>query len=120
MLEMTISDIMREIGVPAHIKGYLYLRQAIMLTVKDPDLMHAVTKVLYPTVAKTNKTTSSRVERAIRHAIEVAWDRGDVDVLSSYFGYTIQNSRGKPTNSEFIAMIADKLRLSMRAPANVR
>ena len=116
LLEVTISDIMREIGVPAHIKGYLYLRQAIMLTVKDPDLMHAVTKVLYPTVAKTNKTTSSRVERAIRHAIEVAWDRGDVDVLASYFGYTIQNSRGKPTNSEFIAMIADKLRLSMKAP----
>ncbi len=116
LLEVTISDIMREIGVPAHIKGYLYLRQAIMLTVKDPDLMHAVTKVLYPTVAKTNKTTSSRVERAIRHAIEVAWDRGDVDVLASYFGYTIQNSRGKPTNSEFIAMIADKLRLSMKTP----
>lgn len=120
MLEMTISDIMREIGVPAHIKGYLYLRQAIMLTVKDPDLMHAVTKVLYPTVAKTNKTTSSRVERAIRHAIEVAWDRGDVDVLASYFGYTIQNSRGKPTNSEFIAMIADKLRLSMKTPVGAR
>ena len=120
MLELTISDIMREIGVPAHIKGYLYLRQAIMLTVNDPDLMHAVTKVLYPTVAKANKTTSSRVERAIRHAIEVAWDRGDVDVLSSYFGYTIQNSRGKPTNSEFIAMIADKLRLTKKTPTGVR
>ncbi len=114
-LEMTISDIMREIGVPAHIKGYHYLRQAIILTINDPDLMNAVTKVLYPTVAKQNKTTSSRVERAIRHAIEVAWDRGDVDVLSSYFGYTIQNQRGKPTNSEFIAMISDKLRLSMKA-----
>lgn len=114
-LEVVISGIMRQIGVPAHIKGYQYLRQAIMLTVKDPELMHAVTKILYPTVAKQNKTTSSRVERAIRHAIEVAWDRGDVDVLSSYFGYTIQNSRGKPTNSEFIAMISDKLRLSMRA-----
>ncbi|MDO4380580.1 MAG: sporulation transcription factor Spo0A [Clostridia bacterium] len=114
-LEIVISDIMRQIGVPAHIKGYQYLRQAIMLTVKDPELMHAVTKILYPTVAKQNNTTSSRVERAIRHAIEVAWDRGDVDVLSSYFGYTIQNSRGKPTNSEFIAMISDKLRLNMKA-----
>lgn len=114
-LEVVISDIMREIGVPAHIKGYEYLRESIKLTVQEPELMHAVTKVLYPTVAKTNKTTSSRVERAIRHAIEVAWDRGDVDILSSYFGYTIQNSRGKPTNSEFIAMISDKLRLSMKA-----
>ena len=114
-LEVTISDVMREIGVPAHIKGYQYLRESIVLTVKDPELMHAVTKLLYPTVAKTNHTTPSRVERAIRHAIEVAWDRGDVDVLSSYFGYTIQNSRGKPTNSEFIAMISDKLRLSMKA-----
>ncbi len=113
-LEVSISGVMREIGVPAHIKGYEYLRESIKLTVKDPELMHAVTKVLYPTVAKTNKTTASRVERAIRHAIEVAWDRGDVDVLSSYFGYTIQNSRGKPTNSEFIAMIADKLRLEMK------
>ncbi len=114
-LEIVISDIMRQIGVPAHIKGYQYLRQAIALTVNDPELMHAVTKILYPTVAKKNNTTSSRVERAIRHAIEVAWDRGDVDVLSSYFGYTIQNSRGKPTNSEFIAMISDKLRLNMKA-----
>ena len=114
-LEKIISSIMRQIGVPAHIKGYEYLRQAIVLTVKDPELMHAVTKSLYPTVAKSNATTSSRVERAIRHAIEVAWDRGDVDVLSSYFGYTIQNSRGKPTNSEFIAMISDKLRLDLKA-----
>ncbi len=113
-LEVIISDVMRQIGVPAHIKGYQYLRESILLTVSDPELMHAVTKVLYPTVAKANKTTSSRVERAIRHEIEVAWDRGDVDVLSSYFGYTIQNSRGKPTNSEFIAMIADKLRLDMK------
>ena len=113
-LDIIISDIMRQIGVPAHIKGYQYLRESIALSIKDPDLMHSVTKVLYPTVAKNNKTTASRVERAIRHAIEVAWDRGDVDVLSSYFGYTIQNSRGKPTNSEFIAMISDKLRLKMR------
>ena len=114
-LEIIISDIMRQIGVPAHIKGYQYLRESIALSIKDPDLMHSVTKVLYPTVAKNNKTTASRVERAIRHAIEVAWDRGDVDVLSSYFGYTIQNTRGKPTNSEFIAMISDKLRLKMRS-----
>ena len=113
-LEIVISDIMRQIGVPAHIKGYQYLRESIILSIRNPDLMHSVTKVLYPTVAKTNKTTPSRVERAIRHAIEVAWDRGDVDVLSSYFGYTIQNSRGKPTNSEFIAMISDKLRLKMK------
>lgn len=113
-LEVIISDIMREIGVPAHIKGYTYLRQSILLTVRRPELMHSVTKELYPTIAKTNSTTSSRVERAIRHAIEVAWDRGDVDVLSSYFGYTIQNTRGKPTNSEFIAMISDKIRLSMK------
>ena len=114
-LEVVISDIMRQIGVPAHIKGYQYLRESIMLTIEDPELMHCVTKVLYPTVAKNNKTTASRVERAIRHAIEVAWDRGDVDVLSSYFGYTIQNTRGKPTNSEFIAMISDKLRLRSKA-----
>ncbi len=113
-LEIVISDIMRQIGVPAHIKGYQYLRESIALSIKDPELMHSVTKILYPTVAKNNKTTPSRVERAIRHAIEVAWDRGDVDVLSSYFGYTIQNTRGKPTNSEFIAMISDKLRLKMR------
>lgn len=114
-LEVMISDIMREIGVPAHIKGYHYLRESIILTFNDPELMHAVTKILYPTVAKANKTTPSRVERAIRHAIEVAWDRGDVDILSSYFGYTIQNTRGKPTNSEFIAMISDKLRLELKA-----
>lgn len=113
-METVISDIMREIGVPAHIKGYQYLRESIMLVIETPDLIHAVTKELYPTIAKNNTTTSSRVERAIRHAIEVAWDRGDVDVLSSYFGYTILNSRGKPTNSEFIAMISDKLRLKMR------
>lgn len=114
-LEVVVSDIMRQIGVPAHIKGYQYLRQAIILCVNDTDMLGSVTKVLYPTVAKIYQTTSSRVERAIRHAIEVAWDRGDVEVLSSYFGYTIQNSRGKPTNSEFIAMIADKLRLSLKS-----
>ena len=114
-IEVTVSEIMHQIGVPAHIKGYTYLREAIILSVNNTEMMGSVTKLLYPTVAKTYKTTSSRVERAIRHAIEVAWDRGDVDVLSSYFGYTIQSSRGKPTNSEFIAMIADKLRLQMKA-----
>ena len=113
-LEIVVSDIMHELGVPAHIKGYQYLREAILLTVNSPDMMSSVTKILYPTVAKTFGTTPSRVERAIRHAIEVAWDRGDIDVLSSYFGYTIQNSRGKPTNSEFIAMISDKLRLKRK------
>ena len=113
-LEMTVTDIIHQIGVPAHIKGYHYLRDSIMLVIEQPDIIDSVTKQLYPTVAKKNNTTSSRVERAIRHAIEVAWDRGDVDTLNSYFGYTIHNSRGKPTNSEFIAMISDKLRLKMR------
>lgn len=114
-VEIIVSDIMHQIGVPAHIKGYTYLREAIIMSINNTDMMGSVTKLLYPSVAKKYKTTSSRVERAIRHAIEVAWDRGDVDVLSSYFGYTIQSSRGKPTNSEFIAMIADKLRLQMKA-----
>lgn len=114
-IELTVSEIMHQIGVPAHIKGYSYLREAIILSVNNSEMLNSVTKLLYPSVAKTFKTTSSRVERAIRHAIEVAWDRGDVDVLSSYFGYTILSSRGKPTNSEFIAMIADKLRLQMKA-----
>ncbi len=113
-LEVTVSEIMHRIGVPAHIKGYQYLREAIILAINDDEIMNSVTKLLYPTVAKTFKTTPSRVERAIRHAIEVAWDRGDVDVLNSYFGYTIQNSRGKPTNSEFIAMISDKLKLNLK------
>ena len=113
-LELLVSDIMHQIGVPAHIKGYQYLRDAIILSIHDVEMMNSVTKLLYPTVAKHFGTTSSRVERAIRHAIEVAWDRGDVDVLSAYFGYTIQNTRGKPTNSEFIAMISDKLRLQLK------
>lgn len=113
-LEIMVSEIMHQIGVPAHIKGYQYLRTAIVLSINDNDMLDSVTKILYPTVAKMFKTTPSRVERAIRHAIEVAWDRGDVDVLSSYFGYTIQNTRGKPTNSEFIAMISDKLRLKLK------
>ena len=110
-----ITEILHQIGVPAHIKGYHYLRESIILSVKDREIINSVTKILYPSVAKKYQTTSSRVERAIRHAIEVAWDRGDIDVLNSYFGYTINNDRGKPTNSEFIAMIADKLRLRMKA-----
>ncbi len=113
-LEAQVTKIIHQIGVPAHIKGYQYLRTAIMLTVNDSDIINSVTKILYPSVAKKYQTTTSRVERAIRHAIEVAWDRGDVDVLNSYFGYTIQNNRGKPTNSEFIAMIADNLRLKYK------
>lgn len=110
-LEMTITGILHQIGVPAHIKGYHYLRSAIVMSVKHPEVINAITKELYPAVAQHYDTTSSRVERAVRHAIEVAWDRGDVDVLNSYFGYTIHNGRGKPTNSEFIAMISDRLRL---------
>lgn len=113
-LEMTVTSILHQIGVPAHIKGYHYLRSSIIMSVKQPEIINAVTKELYPSVADLYHTTPSRVERAIRHAIEVAWDRGDVDVLNSYFGYTIHNGRGKPTNSEFIAMISDKLRLKSK------
>ncbi len=113
-LEEQVTKIIHQIGVPAHIKGYQYLRTAIILTVNDSDIINSVTKILYPTIAKKYQTTTSRVERAIRHAIEVAWDRGDVEVLNSYFGYTIQINRGKPTNSEFIAMIADNLRLKYK------
>lgn len=113
-MEAQVTKIIHQIGVPAHIKGYQYLRSAILMTIDDGDIINSVTKVLYPSVAKKFATTTSRVERAIRHAIEVAWDRGDVDTLNSYFGYTIQNSRGKPTNSEFIAMIADNLRLKYK------
>ena len=113
-IETQVTKIIHQIGVPAHIKGYQYLRTAILMTVRDNDVINSVTKVLYPTVAKKYQTTTSRVERAIRHAIEVAWDRGDVETLNSYFGYTIQNNRGKPTNSEFIAMIADNLRLKYK------
>lgn len=113
-MEAQVTKIIHQIGVPAHIKGYQYLRCAILMTIDDNEVMGSVTKILYPSVAKKFGTTTSRVERAIRHAIEVAWDRGDVDTLNAYFGYTIQNSRGKPTNSEFIAMIADNLRLKYR------
>jgi two-component system response regulator (stage 0 sporulation protein A) len=113
-LEKTVTSIIHEIGVPAHIKGYTYLREAIMLVLKDTDLINSITKQLYPTVAKKHNTSSSRVERAIRHAIEVAWDRGDTETLNKLFGFTIHQNKGKPTNSEFIAMISDKLRLEMK------
>ena len=116
-LELTVTEILHQVGVPAHIKGYQFLRDAILLAVEDHEYINAVTKRLYPEIAKRNGTTASRVERAIRHAIEVAWDRGDVDTLNSYFGYTIHSLRGKPTNSEFIAMIADKIRLDKRRRA---
>ncbi len=108
-LESTVTAIIHEIGVPAHIKGYQYLREAILIAVDDMDVINAVTKILYPEVAKRFGTTASRVERAIRHAIEVAWDRGDLETLQKYFGYTVSNAKGKPTNSEFIAMISDRL-----------
>lgn len=113
-LECVVTDIIHQIGIPAHIKGYHFLRYAIMLCVENSDMINSITKLLYPTVAAQFKTTSSRVERAIRHAIELAWDRGDVDVLNSYFGYTIRSTKGKPTNSEFIALISDRLRLQIK------
>ncbi len=109
-----MTAIIHEIGVPAHIKGYQYLREAILIAVQDIDVINAVTKVLYPEVANRFSTTPSRVERAIRHAIEVAWDRGDLETLQKYFGYTVNSAKGKPTNSEFIAMIADRLQLKLR------
>ena len=112
--ECEVTDILHQIGVPAHIKGYNFVREAILYNISDPTYMSAVTKRLYPDVAKEYATTSSRVERAIRHAIEVAWDRGDIEVINKYFGYTIHSLRGKPTNSEFIAMISDKMRLSKK------
>lgn len=114
-LECAVTDIIHEIGVPAHIKGYQYLREAIMMTAQNMEVINAVTKILYPEVAKHFSTTASRVERAIRHAIEVAWDRGDLETLQKYFGYTVSNAKGKPTNSEFIAMISDRLQLQRRA-----
>lgn len=114
-VELMVTEIIHQVGVPAHIKGYHYLRDAIIMCIYKNDYINSITKMLYPDVARRHITTSSRVERAIRHAIEVAWDRGDIDVLNSYFGYTIHNGRGKPTNSEFIAMISDKLRLKLRS-----
>ena len=116
-LESVVTDIIHEIGVPAHIKGYQYLREAIILTIRDMDMINAVTKALYPEVARKFSTTPSRVERAIRHAIEVAWDRGDLETLQKFFGYTVSNIKGKPTNSEFIAMIADHLSLKQKQGA---
>lgn len=113
-IEIMVTNIIHEIGIPAHIKGYQYLRYAIIMVAKDIEIINSITKSLYPTVAQAFNTTPSRVERAIRHAIEVAWDRGDTEVLNSFFGFTIANSKGKPTNSEFIAMIADKLRLEIK------
>ena len=114
-LERLVTPIIHELGMPAHIKGYQYVREAIVLTIKDVSMIHAVTKVLYPTVARRHNTTPSCVERAIRHAIEVAWNRGDLDALQRLFGYTVSNTRGKPTNSEFIAMIADQLSIRSKA-----
>ena len=113
-LEKDVTDMIHEIGVPAHIKGYQYLREAIMLSVNNNEMLNCITKVLYPTIAKKYETTPSRVERAIRHAIEVAWSRGRMETLDALFGYTINTGKGKPTNSEFIALIADKIRLLYR------
>ena len=113
-LESIITDVIQKVGVPAHIKGYQYVRDAIAMVIADMDVVNSITKVLYPTVARHYDTTPSRVERAIRHAIEVAWDRGDPEILNCLFGYTIRSNKGKPTNSEFIAMIADKIRLDMK------
>ncbi len=114
-MEVVVTDIIHQLGVPAHIKGYHYLRTAILYSIEDKTLLDSVTKLLYPTVAGIYDTTSSRVERAIRHAIEIAWDRGNVDTLNSFFGYTVDTGKGKPTNSEFIALITDKLRLRYKA-----
>ena len=113
-LESDVTDVIHEIGVPAHIKGYQYLRDAIVMSVNDMDMLNSITKILYPTIAKKYQTTSSRVERAIRHAIEVAWSRGKMDTIDEMFGYTIHNGKGKPTNSEFIALITDRIRLEYK------
>lgn len=113
-LEQDVTNMIHEIGVPAHIKGYQYLREAIMMSVEDPAMISSITKILYPTIAKSFQTTPSRVERAIRHAIEVAWSRGRMETLDALFGYTINTGKGKPTNSEFIALIADRIRLQYR------
>ncbi len=113
-LEQDVTNMIHEIGVPAHIKGYQYIREAIMMSVEDPGMISSITKILYPTIAKRFQTTPSRVERAIRHAIEVAWSRGRMETLDALFGYTVDTGKGKPTNSEFIALIADRIRLSYR------
>ncbi len=114
-LEITVTDVIHQLGVPAHIKGYHYLRAAILASIDNPELLESITKMLYPTVAQKFNTTSSRVERAIRHAIEIAWDRGDLDILNAFFGYTVNTCKGKPTNSEFIALVTDKLRLQQKS-----
>lgn len=114
-LETDVTNMIHEIGVPAHIKGYQYLRDAIIMSVNDMEMLNSITKILYPTIAKKHQTTSSRVERAIRHAIEVAWSRGKMDTIDELFGYTVSGGKGKPTNSEFIAMIADKIRLEYKS-----
>ncbi len=114
-MEVIVTEVIHQLGVPAHIKGYHYLREAILASLDDSELLESVTKMLYPAVAKKFETTSSRVERAIRHAIEIAWDRGNLDTLNSFFGYTVNTCKGKPTNSEFIALITDKLRLQYKA-----
>lgn len=116
-LEADVTNVIHEIGVPAHIKGYQYLRDAIMMSVNDTDVLNSITKVLYPTIAKQHNTTPSRVERAIRHAIEVAWSRGKMDTIDELFGYTVSYGKGKPTNSEFVALIADKIRLEYKSKA---
>jgi two-component system response regulator (stage 0 sporulation protein A) len=116
-LESDVTNIIHEIGVPAHIKGYQYLRDAIMMSVNDAEMLNSITKLLYPSIAKRHKTTPSRVERAIRHAIEVAWSRGKMDTIDELFGYTVSNGKGKPTNSEFVALIADKIRLEYKLRA---
>lgn len=113
-LEREVTEMIHEIGVPAHIKGYQYLREAIMVSVEDVEMLNSITKLLYPSIAKKYQTTPSRVERAIRHAIEVAWSRGRMETLDSLFGYTVNHGKGKPTNSEFIALIADRIRLQYR------
>lgn len=113
-LEYRVSEILHTMGVPAHVKGYSFLRQSIIMAINEPEIISLVTKRLYPDIAKRNGTTASRVERAIRHAIEIAWDRGNVEIMNEYFGYTINNMRGKPTNSEFIAMISDRMRLAIK------
>ncbi len=111
-LEEEVTEVLHQIGIPAHIKGYMYLRESIMMVVEDIDLLGSVTKILYPSIAQRFNTTPSRVERAIRHAIEVAWSRNNIDIIKKFFGYTIKTDKGKPTNSEFIAMMADRLRLN--------
>lgn len=119
-MEIIVTEIIHQIGIPAHIKGYHYLREAILLSLDDSEMLESVTKLLYPTVAKKFSTTPSRVERAIRHAIETAWDRGDLDTIQSLFGYTVSVGKGKPTNSEFIALITDNLRLKYKSQIKIK